>query len=77
MMPSTPGESAVDDFAVASFRPFGYGRHLRAIRTRKELRFLVYGEYKYAKPDVWIIDRDANDVILLVQEDKQLGESHA
>ena len=77
MMPSTPGESAVDDFSVASFCLLSYGRHLRAIRTRKELWFLVHGEYKYTKPDVWITDRDVNNVILLVQEDKQFGESHA
>ena len=78
MLPAEPEESAVDDFAVALFHALGYIRRPRAIRTRKELRFFTCGESKYAKPDVSIIDRDANDVILLVQEDKHFsGERNA
>ncbi|KAK2459785.1 hypothetical protein APHAL10511_008217 [Amanita phalloides] len=73
MMPSEPQESAVDDFAVALFHSLGYIRRPRAIRTRMELRFFTCGKFKYAKPDVCIIDRDQNDIILLVQEDKRFG----
>jgi len=72
-MPSEPEESAVGDFAVALFESLGYLNRPRAIRTRKELRFFICGEFKYAKPDICIIDRNANDVILLVQEDKRFG----
>jgi len=71
MMPSVREESAVDDFAVALFHCLGYIHRPRAIRTRKELRFFVCGEYKYTNTDVCIIDTNANDVILLVQEDKR------
>ncbi|PBK67270.1 hypothetical protein ARMSODRAFT_889451 [Armillaria solidipes] len=73
MMPSESEESAVDDFAVALFHSLGYIHRPRAIRTRKELRFFICGESKYAKLDVCIIDRDANDIILLVQEDKRFA----
>lgn len=73
MMPTEPEESAVDDFAVALFHSLGYIHRPRAIRTRKELRFFTCGEVKHAKPDVCIINRDANDIILLVQEDKRFG----
>ncbi len=70
-------ESAVIDFTVALFRSFGYTRRPRAIRTRKELRFLICGDSKYAKPDDCIFERDVNDIILLVQEDKRFGGAHA
>lgn len=71
MMPSEPEESAVDDFATALFESLGYLNRPRAIRTRKGLRFFICGEYKNAKPDICIIDRNTNDIILLVQEDKR------
>jgi Uma2 family endonuclease len=73
MMPDKPEDSAVDDFAMALFHSLEYMHRPRAIRTRKELRFFTCGEVKYAKPDVCIINRDANDIILLVQEDKHFG----
>ena len=68
-----PSESAVDDFVVALFHSLGYLRRPRAIRTHKELQFIVCGEKKYAKLDVCIIDRSVNDIILLVQEDNRFG----
>ncbi|PBK95740.1 hypothetical protein ARMGADRAFT_1052919 [Armillaria gallica] len=64
MVPSE--ESAVIDFTVALFRSLGYIRRPRAIRTRKELRFLICGDSKYAKSDDCIFDRDTNDIILLL-----------
>ncbi|KIJ07131.1 hypothetical protein PAXINDRAFT_38846, partial [Paxillus involutus ATCC 200175] len=70
MLPAEAGESAVDDFAVELFHALGYTHRPRAVRTRKEIRLLICGEYKYAKPDVCIIDRSKDDIILLVQEDK-------
>jgi hypothetical protein len=70
---SNPQESAVDDFAVSLFRALGYIRRPRVARTRQELRFLICGENKYAKPAVSILDRSRDDIILLVQEDKRFG----
>ncbi|KAF8332395.1 uncharacterized protein EI90DRAFT_3055506 [Cantharellus anzutake] len=54
------GESAVDDFAAGLFRALGYARRNRVVHTRKT--------------DVCIIDRDQNDILLLVQEDKRYEE---
>lgn len=65
--------SAVGDFAVSLFHALGYIRRPRVARTRQQLRFLICGEFKDAKPDVSIIDRSLDDVVLLVQEDKRFG----
>lgn len=73
MEASNPQESAVDDFAVALFHALGYIHRPRVARTRQELRFLICGESRYAKPSVSLIDRSVDDIILLVQEDKRLG----
>ncbi|KAJ7704344.1 hypothetical protein B0H17DRAFT_1224328 [Mycena rosella] len=70
---SNPQESAVDDFAVSVFHALGYIRRPRVARTRQELRFLICGEFEYAKPNVSIIDRSLDDIVLLVQEDKRFG----
>ncbi|KAJ7079895.1 hypothetical protein C8R44DRAFT_895573 [Mycena epipterygia] len=69
---SNPQDSAVD-FAVSLFHVLGYIHRPRVARTRQELRFLICGESKNAKPDVSIIDRSLDDIILLVQEDKCFG----
>ncbi|KAF9487797.1 hypothetical protein BDN71DRAFT_578874 [Pleurotus eryngii] len=71
MLPSEPEESSVIDFVVALFHALGYIHRPRVVRTRKQLQFLACGETKHAKPDICIIDRSVNDVILLVQEDKR------
>jgi hypothetical protein len=65
-------DSAVVDFTVALSHSLGYLLHRRLIRTRRDLRLFICGESKYTNPDVCIIDRNAN-VVLLVQEDKQSG----
>ena len=66
-------ESAVDDFAVVLFRTLGYlGRH-RVARTRKDIPFLICGEWRHAKTDVCIVDRSQNDIMMLVQEDKRFS----
>ncbi|CAA7262426.1 unnamed protein product [Cyclocybe aegerita] len=85
MMPTPPlsepeeysDDSAIVDFAVALFHSLGYIHRPRAIRTRKALRLLVSGEWKYARPDVCIVDRDTNDVVLAVKEDRREVNSHA
>ena len=73
MFPDEREESAVDDFMVTLFRLLGYALRPRIIRTRKEMRLLICGEYRFAKADIVIIDKSQNDIILLVQEDKRLG----
>ncbi|KAJ6534526.1 hypothetical protein DFH09DRAFT_1180679 [Mycena vulgaris] len=69
---SNPQESAVHDFTVSLFYALGYIRP-RVARTRQELRFLICGESKCAKPDVSIIDRNLDDIRLLLHEDKRFG----
>jgi hypothetical protein len=63
------GESAVDDFAVELFKITEYVYRTQVARTRKDLNLLVCGKWKHAKMDVCIVDRDQNDILLLVQED--------
>src|SRR5258708_22552249 len=73
MHPVEAVESSVDDFTLALFRTLGYNHRPHVVRSRPEIRLLICGEYKYAKPDVCIIDRSRNDIVLLVQEDKRFG----
>ncbi|KAJ7430194.1 hypothetical protein B0H11DRAFT_2264094 [Mycena galericulata] len=58
---------------LSLFQSLGYIHRPRVVSTRQELRFLICGKSKYAKPDVSIIDRNLDDIILLVQEDKRFG----
>ncbi|KAJ3569475.1 hypothetical protein NP233_g5024 [Leucocoprinus birnbaumii] len=75
-MAMTPrsGKSAVDDFAAGLFRALGYAGRNRVALTRRDLVLLICGEFKRAQTDVCIIDRDQNDILLLVQEDKRFEE---
>ena len=73
MVPSSE-ESAVDDFAVELFKALGYVRRNRIARTHKDIPFLICGEWRHAKTDVCLLDRDQNDILLLVQEDKRFGQ---
>jgi hypothetical protein len=75
MIASPAEEGAVVDSAVELLRSLGYVKRPRVIRTCMGLRFRVCEERKWAKSDICIIDRDVNDIILLVQEDRQLGDS--
>ncbi|TFY65951.1 hypothetical protein EVG20_g5134 [Dentipellis fragilis] len=68
------GESAVDDFVVELLKLTGYVRRHRVARTRNDLPLLICGEWRHAKTDVCIIDRQQNDILLLVQEDKRLED---
>jgi hypothetical protein len=70
-MDPVPGEeSAVNDFTMQLLRMMGYaGRALgRVLRSRKDISLLICGEWRQAKTDVCIMDRDGH--LLLVQEDK-------
>ncbi|KAI5123454.1 hypothetical protein M0805_008825 [Coniferiporia weirii] len=73
MVPTELEESAVIDFTVALFHATGYTHRPRVLRTRKEIRLLVCGEYRYASPDVCITDRNVGDIILLMQEGKGIA----
>ncbi|KAJ2915618.1 hypothetical protein MD484_g4789, partial [Candolleomyces efflorescens] len=69
------GESAVVDFAVELLKLTGYVRRNRVARTRKDLPLLICGEWRHAKTDVCIVDREQGDILLLVQEDKLLEDT--
>ncbi|KAF8343594.1 hypothetical protein F5887DRAFT_1283444 [Amanita rubescens] len=69
MSPAPEEESAVDDFAVLLLRALGYTTRGRVLRTRKDIPLIICGEARHAKTDVCIIDQ--NEILLLVQEDKQ------
>jgi hypothetical protein len=74
-MDPVPGEeSAVDDLAMQLLRTMGYASRAlhRDLRSRKDIPLLICGEWKHAKTDVCIIDRD--EILLLVQEDKRHKE---
>ena len=73
MLLAGSNESEVDYFAVSLFHALGYTRFPRAICTRKDIRIFICGEYRSAIPNVCIIDRSKDDIILLVQEDKGFG----
>jgi len=71
-MDPVPGEeSAVDDFAMQLLRMMDYaGRALgRDLRSRKDIPLFICGEWRHAKTDICIMDR--NGYLLLVQEDKR------
>ncbi|KAF5353350.1 hypothetical protein D9756_007804 [Leucocoprinus leucothites] len=75
-MAMTPrsGDSAVNDFVAGLFRALGYAKRNRVARTQRALSLFIYGEFGQAQTDVCIIDRDRNDILLLVQEDKRFKE---
>jgi len=70
-------ESQVDDFAVELFKTLGYVKRHRVACTRKDIPFLICGEWRHAKTDVCIVDRSQNNILLLVQEDKRFGATEA
>jgi len=73
MLSAGSKESEVDYFAVELFHALGYTHFPRAICTQKDIRIFICGQYRSAIPNVCIIDRGRDDIILLVQEDKGFG----
>lgn len=73
MKPAHSGESAVDDFAVDLFKALGYVKRDRVARTRKHISFLdlICGEWRHVRTDVCLVDRQQNNILLVVQEDKR------
>ena len=65
--PQSP-ESHVDDFALHVLRMLDYDGQDRVICLRPELSFTMSGQHVDAKSDICV--KDANDILLLVQEDK-------
>ncbi|KAI0364257.1 hypothetical protein BV20DRAFT_1039488 [Pilatotrama ljubarskyi] len=65
MKPASAEDSAIDDFA--------YVKRHRVARTRKDIPFLICGEWRNALTDVCLIDCLQNDIILVVQEDKRFN----
>ncbi|KAH9911665.1 uncharacterized protein B0H18DRAFT_1128270 [Fomitopsis serialis] len=69
-------DSAVDDFAVELLKHLGYVKRHRIARTRKDIPFYVCGEWTHAETDVCLLDRQQNDILLLVQEDERSQPEH-
>jgi hypothetical protein len=69
--PKPAEESAVNDFVVALFTLLGYVKRHRLARTRKNIPLFICGDWRHAKTDVCLIDRQKNEILLLVQEDKR------
>ncbi|KAF9059107.1 hypothetical protein BDP27DRAFT_1342071 [Rhodocollybia butyracea] len=67
-----PEDSVITDFAFALFRSLGYTHRPLVACGPDELEFLSCGRKKSAALDLSIIDHNSNDIILVVQEDKQL-----
>lgn len=61
-------ESAVDDFAVQLLTLMRYRGFNRVIRTRKDIKLFMCGNYTHAKTDVCILND--NEILLLLQENK-------
>ena len=61
-------ESHVDDFASHILRMLNYDDEDRMICQRLELSFHMSGQFVDAKTDICV--KDANSILLLVQEDK-------
>ncbi|KAL4067325.1 hypothetical protein V8B97DRAFT_1977255 [Scleroderma yunnanense] len=63
-------KSTVDDFVVLLLRAIGhYTTHPKFFRTRKDIDYVICGEYKVAKPDVSIIQ--GSEILLVFQENKR------
>lgn len=73
--PFAPGESAVVDFTASLFRVLRYNNGHRAIRTRKDIPFLICGEWKHSTTDVCLLERLQNNIMLLVQERRRVKEN--
>lgn len=69
MNPIPGEESAVDDFTMRLLRAIGYETRNRDLRSRKSIPLFICGMWMYAKTDVCVMD--SNQIMLLVQEDKQ------
>ncbi|TEB31610.1 hypothetical protein FA13DRAFT_1791390 [Coprinellus micaceus] len=74
MLPTGSGETAVVDFAVELLKHTGYVRRNQVARTRRDLPLLICGKRENAKADVCIVNRQQNDIILLVQEGKRIED---
>jgi hypothetical protein len=66
-------ESAVADFAVHLLTVLDYVPRARMARTHMDIPLTVCGQDCYANPDVCVVD--ANDILLLIQENKLHKES--
>ncbi|KAJ7082378.1 hypothetical protein B0H15DRAFT_852732 [Mycena belliarum] len=64
-----PAESAVDDFAAFLLGMLDYDEPERVVHQRLEIGFVMCGQKVGANPDIVIMD--AEDYILLVQQDKR------
>jgi hypothetical protein len=70
------GESAVENLMVTLFGALGYTKRRRVALTRTRLGVLTYGEHprQHMQADICIMNRDQNDIILVVKVEKRLEE---
>jgi hypothetical protein len=66
------GEAAMIDFTVNLFKAVKYVRRNRLSRTRMDLPLLICGENRHAKTNVCLLDYPQNEILLVVQADKDL-----
>jgi len=66
-------ESAVDDFTMHLLLALGYAEMNsgRSVRTHKDLPLFISGEWRHAKTDVCVIDRNQNSIVLVVQDSQE------
>lgn len=76
-MNSELDEAMVDDYAARLFAALGYIRPDPNIvaSARLDLRLQICGEDRHAKTDICMINISENGSILLVQENKTLGDA--
>lgn len=60
-------------FAFMLLRSTGYGIIPKIVHTRREMRFLICGEYKPAQADVGVLDRYSSQIMLIVQDHRSSG----
>ncbi|KAK0444200.1 uncharacterized protein EV420DRAFT_1006637 [Desarmillaria tabescens] len=56
---------AVNDFAMELFKRTVYTGYTRVARSHMDIPLLICGEWRNAETDVWILDRQQNNIVLL------------
>ncbi|KAI9431212.1 hypothetical protein BJY52DRAFT_1101129, partial [Lactarius psammicola] len=70
MLPVDAGESVVIDFTVELLRQLGYMKRSRIAHTRKDIPFLICGEYMHAKTGICLLNISKDDILLLVHDEQ-------
>jgi hypothetical protein len=78
-MNPVPGQESAVDFVMCLLHVMGYATRAnrRDLRSRKDIPYLICGEWRHARTDVCVMDTD--EILCLVQEDKhhlEPGDPH-